>query len=91
MERDIVNPEEVYTSPELEWQWTYTRDKRTYMESKSMSPELIANLNKEYSNCADAWFDLFFWISLIYGDLFGNRGIHTTVYFLWNFLFFKVP
>ena len=88
---DIIDPDDIYVSPELEWTWSYTPNEASYLENKSMTPELIANLNKDYTLCTDAWFDLFFWIGLIYGDIFGNRGIHTTVYYLWNFIFFKVP
>ena len=44
-----------------------------------------------YSSCQIAWADMIYWMALIYGDWYGNKGSNTVAYAYWSFLFSKAP
>jgi hypothetical protein len=45
----------------------------------------------EYETCSDAWNDMIYWMALLYGDWYGNKGSNTVSYAYWSFLFSKAP
>ena len=52
---------------------------------------MVETLGLEYRTCEDAYQDLLHWMAIVYGDLYGNKGINTSMYYMWSFIFFKLP
>jgi len=45
----------------------------------------------EYNTCADAWNDVLFWLTVIYGDSYANYGGNTLLYFVYMYAWDRVP
>ena len=89
---DIIDATFIYESPEPLWTWSYSFPDTVYnADSNGLSEEIIDNLTKTYTSCGDAWWDLLYWMGIVYGDIYGNKGINTSVFYLWNFMAFKFP
>ena len=87
----MIDFDVIYTSPEWQWDWSYEFPDTVYSDNIGFTQEIIDNLSTEYTVCSDAWWDLMFWMGIVYGDIYGNRGINTSFYYLWNFIAFKLP
>ena len=56
-------------------------------------PSMIAGRTDAtvYASCQLAWSDMIYWMALLYGDWYGNKGSNTVAYAFWSFLFSKAP
>ena len=88
---DVIDPSTIYTNPELKWTWSYSFPKYSDDPSQVVTEEIAEKMSTPYTHCWDAYGDMLYWGALVYGDLYGNRGIHTSLYYLWNIIMNKLP
>ena len=81
----------IYNDPEPSWPWTYEYPQYQLSQYYGVTLEIIENLSQEYASCDEAWQDLLYWFGVAYGDLYGNRGVNTSLFYIWNILAFKLP
>ena len=89
--RAEIKPNELYENPEKSWGWSYNYPEIQQPPNQAIELEIVRTLNSQSSNCFEAYFDMLHWASIVLGDFYGNRGIHTSVYYLWALLFLKLP
>mmetsp|Transcript_32937 Transcript_32937/g.50367 ORF Transcript_32937/g.50367 Transcript_32937/m.50367 type:complete len:99 (+) Transcript_32937:171-467(+) len=88
---DEVDHSVIYSSPETSWTWSYDFPDYNYKIYQGVTEEIIENLGETYTTCWAGLGDIGYWSGVVFGDLYGNRGINTSLYYLWNIIAFKLP
>ena len=88
---ETIDSNTIYDSPELKWTWTYSNPELGENVGLTAENDITTQLKVEYQTCDEAYIDMLKWAMVIYGDLFGNRGIYTSLFYLWSLLFYKAP
>ena len=87
-----VNANDIYKNPEINWTWTYAFPSYAYSgNNNGLSDSIIASLKLQFTDCWSSLYDVFFWAGILFGDIYGNRGVNTIVFYIWIYFVFKLP
>ena len=86
-----IKPSDIYNNPEKNWTWTYKFPSYAYSGFNSLSDSIINSLKLSFTDCYSSLYDIFFWAGILFGDIYGNRGVNTIIFYIWIFFVFKIP
>ena len=88
----MIDIDYIYSDPELEWPWHYTNPDTAFSETEAgVNMSIINGLSRVQDNFWIASFGFIFWGGLVFGDLYGNRGVNLNGYYLWSALLYVMP